>query len=64
MTYIFKYAWLAILIIFYAIWTAYVIIGFKEWGFDCFDEDHPCSLWLISHVLGIFIASLVYFLSS
>ena len=63
MTYIFKYAWLAILIILYVIWTAYVIIELKYCGFDCF-EDPICSIWLTTHVLGIFFMSLMYFLSS
>lgn len=62
MTYIFKYAWLAILIISYVIWTVYVIIEFKEYGFDCL--DFPCFIWLVTHTLGIFIMSLFYFLSS
>lgn len=63
MTYIFKYAWLAILIILYVIWTVHVIIELKYCGIDCFD-DFLCSLWLTSHILGIFFMSLIYFLSS
>lgn len=63
MTYIFKYAWLAILIIVYVLWTIYTIIEFKEYGFDCF-EDSVCGIWLVTHILGIFIMSLTYFISS
>lgn len=63
MTYIFKYAWLAILIILYVIWTVHVIIELKDYGFDCV-EDPSCFFWLISHILGIFIMSLSYFLNS
>ena len=63
MTYIFKYAWLAILIIVYVIWTAYTIIEFKDYGFDCF-EDFICSFWLASNTLVIFFASLAYFLKT
>ena len=63
MTYILKYAWLAILIILYVIWTAYTIIEFKDYGFDCSD-DSICSMWLATHVWGIFIMSLTYFFMS
>ena len=63
MTYIFKYAWLAILIISYVIWTVYVITEFKYCGFDCF-EDSVCAMWLVTHIVGIFIMSLTYCISS
>lgn len=63
MTYILKYAWLAILIILYVIWTIHVIIELKYCGFDCFD-DFICAFWLTFHIVGIFYMSLIYFLSS
>lgn len=63
MTYIFKYAWLAILIILYVIWTVHVIVEFKNFGFDCLEES-SCSIWLVSTILAIFSASLNYFVRS
>lgn len=61
MTYILKYAWLAILIILYVIWTVHVIIELKDDGIDCFDDDLPCTLWIVSTILVIFFTSLIYF---
>lgn len=63
MTYIFKYAWLAILVILFVIWTVHVIVEFKDYGFDCFDE-YTCFFWIAFTILAIFLASFNYFVRS
>jgi hypothetical protein len=66
--FIFKYTWIAMLVLFYIIWS---IVSIKDiiktvrlWKdqFDLDSLEQSSALWIITSVMVLFLASLAYWL--
>ena len=57
----FRYVWIVMIAIFYAIWTVYVFMCLKDYKDKALWIEHEGGAWIILHIVGIFVASVIYF---